>query len=122
MGSLSVKAVKQNWNEIIARIQKTNKSAAPYLRDAEVISLKGSELTIGFFYPLHEERFKNDKTAVPQLEKILSAMFGTQVRVKCILSPKRAKMQAAQDDPLIRAGMNLGGKVSNIIDDESTEN
>lgn len=120
-GSLSLTALKQNWNDIITRFQKVNKSSAAYLRDAEPLTLKGDELTIGFFYPLHAERFNNDKNAIPQLEKILKEMFGASCRIKCIVSPKRAKMQAAQNDPLIRAGMNLGGKVSNIIDEDPDE-
>lgn len=117
-GGLSVAAVKKNWNEVIARLTRVNKSSAAYLRDAEALTLKGQDLTIGFFYPLHTERFNNDKQAIPQLNKILSDMFGAPVHVKCIVSPKRAKMQAAQDDPLVRAGMNLGGKVSDIIDED----
>ncbi len=120
-GGVSVAAAKQNWKQIIARFEKTNKSSAAFLRDAEPLTLKVDELTIGFFYPLHAERFNNDKNAIPQLEKILSGLFGAPCRVKCIVSPKRAKMQAAQDDPLIRAGMNLGGKVSNIIEEVDDE-
>lgn len=120
---LSLSAVKENWNDVIARFSKLNKSSAPFLRDAEALTLhKDGELTIGFFYPLHAERFNNDKNAIPQLNKIFSTMFGSTVHVKGIVSPKRAKMQAAQDDPLIRAGMNLGGKVkdiSDMIEDES---
>jgi DNA polymerase III subunit gamma/tau len=123
--TLSVAAIKENWNEIIARFSKLNKSSAPFLRDAEVIRLqKDGELTIGFFYPLHAERFNNDKNAIPQLNKLLSTMFGATVHVICIVSPKRAKMQAAQDDPLVRAGMNLGGKVkdiSDLLEDEEGE-
>lgn len=121
LGKLSISAVKQHWGDLIARFQKVNKSSAAYLRDAEPLTLKGDELTIGFFYPLHAERFNNDKDAVPQFNKIISQTFEAKVHLKCIVSPKRAKMQAAQDDPLIRAGMNLGGKVSNIIDEEEED-
>lgn len=120
-GKLSLAAVKQNWSNLITRFQTASKSSAAYLRDAEPLTLKGDELTIGFFYPLHSERFGNDKNAIPQLTKIVSEAFGAPVRIKCVVSPKRAKMQAAQDDPLVRAGMNLGGKVSDIFDKEEDE-
>lgn len=119
--ALSVASLQQNWSELIARFQKNNKSSAAYLRDAEPLAVKGDEITIGFFYPLHAERFSSDKSALPQWNKLLSDTYGKTIHVKCIVSPKRAKMQAAQDDPLIRAGMNLGGKVSNIIDQEEQE-
>ncbi len=117
-GALTLAAVKQNWNGIYTRFQKVNKSAAAYLRDAEPITLKDGTLTVGFYYELHQARFDNDKHAKGQLEQVLQDAFGAAVRVKCVLSPKRAKMQAAQNDPLIRAGMNLGGKVADIIDEE----
>jgi DNA polymerase-3 subunit gamma/tau len=120
-GSASLASIKKNWNELIARFQKLNKSSAAYLRDAEPLTFKADELTIGFFYPLHAERFSNDKNAIVHLTEILSAAFGSHIRVKCVVSPKRAKMQAAQYDPLIRAGMNLGGKVSNIIEEEEEQ-
>ncbi|HZQ09981.1 MAG TPA: DNA polymerase III subunit gamma/tau [Anaerolineae bacterium] len=117
-GALSIPATKENWNNIIARFQRVNKTMAAFLRDAEPVSLKSDLLTIGFFYDFHQQRFDNDKNAKGQLEKILQEMFGETVRVKCIVSPKRAKMQAAQDDPVIRAAMNLGGKIVDLEEDE----
>ena len=118
-GDLSVAAVKQNWNQVIAQLTKVNKSSSAFLRDAEPLTLKNGELTIGFFYPLHLERFNNDKNAVTQLTKILNGMFEGSTRVKCILSPKRAKMKAAENDPLVRAAMDLGGKIKDV-EEEST--
>lgn len=116
--ALSFAGVKENWNSIITRFQRANKTMAAFLRDAEPVSLKSDLLTIGFFYDFHQQRFDNDKNAKGQLEKILQDMFGEIVRVKCIVSPKRAKMQAAQDDPVIRAAMNLGGKIVDLEEDE----
>ena len=114
VGDLSVAAVKQNWNQVIGQLTKLNKSSAAFLRDAEPLTLKSGELTIGFFYPLHLERFINDKNAITQLTKILNGMFEGSTRVKCILSPKRAKMKAAENDPLVRAAMDLGAKIKDV--------
>ncbi len=114
MDDLSVVAVQQNWNQVIGELTRVNKSSAAFLRDAEALTLKNGELTIGFFYPLHLERFTNDKNAITQLTKILNGMFEGSTRVKCILSPKRAKMKAAENDPLVRAAMDLGGKIKDV--------
>lgn len=116
-----VTLVRLDWNEIISRFQKVNKSSAAFLRDAEPLSFKDDTLTIGFFYQLHVERFKRDNTALPQLERIISSALDLPIKIEAQLSPRREKLIAAQADPIIRAGMNLGGKVSNIIDEDSEE-
>ncbi len=121
-GALSLAAVKKNWDNLIRVFQKTNKAMAPFLKDAEPLSLQDETLVIGFFYDIHQSRFDNDKNAKIQFGRILQDAFGAPMHVKCIVSPKREKMRAAQNDPLVRTGMNLGGKVVNIIeDDESSE-
>lgn len=113
-GALSLPVIKKNWDALLARFRAANKSAAAFLRDAEPVSLKENTLTIGFFYEFHRDRFADDKRAKPQLEKIASEMFGTTLHVKCDLSPKKQKMQAAEDDPVIKAAMNLGGRIVDL--------
>jgi DNA polymerase-3 subunit gamma/tau len=117
-GAFSLKTLKQNWEALIKQFQKINKGMAPFLKDAEPVALKDDTLVVGFFYELHQARFDNDKNAKPQFAKLLQDTFGTAVHIKCIVSPKREKMRQAQNDPLVRTGMNLGGKVTNIIDDD----
>lgn len=117
-GSLSIPGLKQNWENLIRVFQKTNKAMAPFLKDAEPLSLKDDVLVIGFFYEIHQSRFDNDKHAKIQFVKILQDTYGAPLHVKCIVSPKREKMREAQNDPLVRTGMNLGGKVTNIIEDD----
>lgn len=113
-GGLSLQAIKKNWDALLTRYRAANKSAAAFLRDAEPVSLKDNTLTIGFFYEFHRDRFSDDKRAKPQLERIASELFGTTLHVKCDLSPKKQKMQAAEDDPVIRAAMNLGGRIVDL--------
>lgn len=117
-GALSVPVLKKNWENLIRTFQKTNQAMAPFLKDAEPISLKDDTLVIGFFYEIHQSRFDNDKHAKTQFSKVLQDAIGATVHLKCIVSPKREKMREAQNDPLVRTGMNLGGKVTNIIEDE----
>ena len=119
-GALSVAVLKKNWDALIKRFQKDNKAMAPFLKDAEPVSLRDDVLTIGFFYDIHQSRFDNDKQAKVQFGKLIQDTFGAPCHIKCIVSPKREKMRRAQNDPLIRTGMNLGGKVTNIIDDEES--
>jgi DNA polymerase-3 subunit gamma/tau len=119
-GALSVPGLKKNWDNLIRVFQMTNKAMAPFLKDAEPLSLKDNVLVIGFFYEYHQSRFDNDKQAQVQFAKVLQDAFGAPIHIKCIVSPKREKMREAQNDPLVRTGMNLGGKVTNIIEDSET--
>lgn len=120
-GVLSIPALKKNWESLIKAFQKVNKAMAPFLKDAEPVALKDDTVTIGFFYELHQTRFDNDKNAKVQFARLLQDTFGAPCHIKCIVSPKREKMRAAQNDPLIRTGMNLGGKVTNIIENEEPD-
>lgn len=120
-GALSIPMLKQNWEGLIKAFQKTNNSMAPFLRDAEPVTLKDGTLTIGFFYEFHQGRFDNDNQAKPQFARVLQDVFGEPVHIRCIVSPKREKMREAQNDPLIRTGMNLGGKVTDIQDQETKD-
>lgn len=120
-GTLSIPALKKNWESLIKAFQKVNKAMAPFLRDAEPVSLKDGTLTVGFFYELHQARFDNDKNAKPQFAQVLQNAYGVPLHVKCIVSPKREKMRQAQNDPLVRTGMNLGGKVTKIIEQEEQD-
>lgn len=120
-GTLSIPALKKNWDGLIKAFQRVNKVMAPFLRDAEPVSLKDGALTVGFFYELHRERFDNDKHAKSQFAQVLQDIYGAPLRINCIVSPKREKMRQAQNDPLVRTGMNLGGKVTDIIEQEEQD-
>jgi hypothetical protein len=116
-GPLTLKAIKQNWQEVIKRLQKTNKSAAPFLLDAEPVALKDGIVSIGFYYPLHIERFNTDKN-IHQLQRVMRELFETDLKIKCELAPKRLKMQAAEEDPVIRTAVNLGARIVKLTDKE----
>ncbi len=99
---------------MLTRLRKFNKATEALLKDAQPVSLEGSLLTIGFFYELHKSRVESDKNAKPQIEKILSELCGTPVHIRCALSPKKQKLKAAQDDPVVRAALNMGGKITDV--------
>lgn len=113
-GELTLKLVEHHWNSMLANLGKTSKKTEALLRDAQPLSVDGNQITIGFFYELHKSRVEADKHAKPQIEKAIGQIFGGSVRVRCIVSPKKQKMKAAQDDPLIRAALNLGGKITDV--------
>lgn len=114
VGDLSLQSILEQWGNMLSSLRKSSKSIEALLRDAEPLAVKDRQVTIGFFYELHKDRIDRDKQAKPQIEKILSGMFGSPVRIRCVVSPKKQKMKAAQEDPLIRAAINMGGKITDI--------
>ncbi len=112
--ALTVQAVQEQWSAVLARFHKLNKSTEALLKDAQPVALEGNTVVIGFAYDLHRNRIENDKRGKAQIEQVISELLGKPLHVRCVLSPKKQKLKAAQDDPLVREAMNLGGKITDV--------
>ncbi len=113
-GEITLERVQQEWPDILKRLHKVNKMVHALLLDAQPVSIQDNLVTIGFFYPVHKDKVENNKSAKPQLEKILAEVLGKPLHFKCVLSPKKQKMKDAEQDPLIREGIRLGGKITDV--------
>jgi hypothetical protein len=91
--------------------------AEALLRDAEPVKVDGDLVVLGFYYQGHAERFEKQANGKAMIEKALTEIFRTKCRVRCVLSPKKAKLKAVEEDPLIRAAVNqLGAEITEIHD------
>ncbi len=116
-GVLSVDALRAGWSNVLARVRPYNKMAEALLRDAEPIKVEDNLVVLGFYYQGHAERFEKQANGKAMIEKALTEIFQTQCRVKCVLSPKKARLKAVEEDPLIRAAINqLGAEITEIHD------
>jgi len=116
-GSLSIDELRANWVNVLGRVRLQNKMAEALLRDAEPIRVEGDLIVLGFHYQNHAERFEKQANGESLIEKALDEIFHHKYRAKCILSPKKAKLKAVEEDPLIRAAINqLGAEVTEIHD------
>jgi DNA polymerase-3 subunit gamma/tau len=113
-GRLSVDALHANWASVLARVRTHNKMAEALLRDAEAIRVEEDLVVLGFFYEGHVERFEKQANAKALIEKALSEIFGQKCRVKCVLSPRKARLKAVEQDPLIAAAVSWGGEITEI--------
>ena len=114
-GSLSVGGLREGWNRVLARVRVHNKTAEALLRDAEPIKVEGDLVTLGFYYQTHADRFEKQADGKSLIEKTLREIFQQPCRVKCVLSPKKARLKAVQEDPLIRAAVNqFGAQITEI--------
>ena len=114
-GSLSVDRLRADWGNVLARVRPFNKTTEALLRDADPIKVEGDLITLGFHYQNHADRFEKQADGKALIEKALSEIFQQKCRVKCVLSPRRAKMKAVEQDPLIRAAVNqMGAQITEI--------
>ena len=92
-----------------------NKTTEALLRDADPIKVEGDLITLGFHYQNHADRFEKQADGKVLIERALTEIFQQKCRVKCVLSPRRAKMKAVEQDPLIRAAVNqMGAQITEI--------
>jgi len=116
-GTLSVDSLRASWRNVLARVRPYDKMAEALLRDAEPLKVDGDVVVLGFYYQGHAERFEKQANGKAMIEKALTDIFQVKCRVKCVLSPKKAKLKAVEQDPLIRAAVNqLGAEITEIHD------
>lgn len=107
--SLNVDSLRENWNRVLASIRQRNKMAEALLRDAEPVKIEGMQIVLGFHHEVHAERFEKQANGKELIEKALKEIFNQQYRVKCVLSPQKARIKAVESDPLIRTAVSQWG-------------
>ena len=117
-GVLSIDTLHTNWDRVLARVRPYNKMAEALLRDAEAVRVEGDQVVLGFYYEGHVERFEKQANAKALIEKALTDIFQQKCRVKCVLSPKKAKLKAVEEDPLIRTVVSWGAEITEIHEGE----
>ncbi len=115
VGGLTVDALHEGWDRVLARVRPYNKTAEALLRDVEPIKVEGDLVYLGFHYQTHADRFEKQANGKAVIEKALAEVFRQKCRVKCVLSPKKAKLKAVAEDPVIRAAVSqLGAQITEI--------
>ncbi len=119
VGPLTLETLKEDWVRVLARVRVYNKVVEALLRDAEPIQVSEDVVTLGFYYQQHADRFEKVPDGKVLIEKALLEVLRQKCRVKCVLSPRRAKLKAVEEDPLIRAAVNqMGAEITEIHEEE----
>lgn len=120
VGALSVETLRSEWNRVLAFVRMKNKMAEALLRDAEPIKIEDKQIWLGFRFEGHAERFEKEAKGKALIEKAIEEIFSQPYRVKCILSPQKARVKAVESDPLIRTAVSqLGAEITDIHDEPS---
>jgi hypothetical protein len=94
--------------------------AEALLRDAEPIKIEEKQIFLGFRYEGHAERFEKQAKGKVLIEKAIEEIFAQPFRVKCVLSPHKARVKAVESDPLIQTAVSqLGAEITEIHDEPS---
>lgn len=111
----TVESLTTNWSRILGYVRQYNKMAEALLRDAEPLKVEEDLLVLGFHHELHAKRFEDEAKGGAILEKALNQVLKRKCRVRCTLSPKKARLQAVEQDPLIRAAVSqFGAQITEI--------
>jgi len=107
--------LRDKWDSVLARVRQFNRNAEALLRSAEPLKIEEGVIVLGFYYEVHAKRFEKEEKGREVIERALDQVFQHKYRVKCVLSPKKAKLQAVKQDPLIQAAVNqMGAQITEI--------
>jgi DNA polymerase-3 subunit gamma/tau len=112
---LTIEMLRDKWDSVLARVRQFNRNAEALLRSAEPLKIEEGVIVLGFYYEVHAKRFEKEEKGREVIERALDQVFQHKYRVKCVLSPKKAKLQAVKQDPLIQAAVNqMGAQITEI--------
>lgn len=73
------------WRAILAKIKPINASIEALLRSSRPLDFDGKVLRLGVFYKFHKERLEDARNR-KILEEVVEELFGSPVRVNCLLT------------------------------------
>jgi hypothetical protein len=116
---------QRRWAEILEVCGARSRSIQALLRSGRPIGADGDTLLIGFPYPFHRERIEDVKNRIV-VEETIVRVLGIKVQVQCVMSTRETlaaqdPLQAALDDPLVKAAVSLGARVRQVVEESSEE-
>jgi DNA polymerase-3 subunit gamma/tau len=113
-GALTAATLNANWQSVVARVKQYNKTVAALLHDTECVLVEGGQVVLGFHFEAHADRFEKQANGKMLIERSLREVFGQPYRVKCVLSPKKAKLKVVEQDPLVQEARRMGAEIAKI--------
>ncbi len=117
----TLQRLQDGWSRVLAEIKSRNMHVEAILKDCQLAAVEGDMVVLSARYPFHKEKLDDDR-AKQLVEQVMSMVVGQPCRIKCILAPEGAKqerkgndnIQAAADDPLVKAALEMGYRVVDI--------
>jgi DNA polymerase-3 subunit gamma/tau len=122
-GDAVLDALQERWSEVAAEVNRENRHVAAIVRDCPPVSFQDDALTLQARSHFHKEKLESER-ARTLVEEAISKMLGRRCRVGYVLaSEKKAKanestkekdLQTLSEDPVIKAGLELGGEIGTV--------
>jgi DNA polymerase-3 subunit gamma/tau len=113
-------ALQARWSEVVAEIDRVNMHIAAIVRDCQPVSFEGDRLILKAQSPFHKEKLESQR-ARTFVEDAIGKLLGRTCQVRCTLNPEKSNdtpsdgdLQRLADDPVIKAGLELGGEIGTI--------
>jgi DNA polymerase-3 subunit gamma/tau len=113
-------SLQDRWSEIAAAIEQESMHIAAIVRDCRPVSFQDDTLVLEARSPFHREKLESDR-ARSLVEDAIGKLLGRPCRVRCTLANEKSEqpapdtdLQGLAEDPLIKAGLDLGGKIGTI--------
>jgi len=117
VGDAALGALQERWTEVVTEVNRENMHIAAIVRDCPPVSFQDDALTLKARSHFHKEQLESDR-ARTLVEEAIGKMLGRRCRVGYILAsekanenPKKKDLQGLSEDPVIKAGLELGGEI-----------
>jgi len=118
---VTLKRLQDNWTQILAAIKARNMHIEAILKDCQFAAVEGDIVTLSARSPFHKEKLEENRSK-QLVEQVVSTIVGQPCRIKCILTAEGSKqerkntgkIQAAADDPVVKAALKLGAKIVDV--------
>jgi len=108
------------WDGVIAAVNGKNRHTAAVARSCRPVACEEDVLTVLVESPFHKEKLESPR-ARQVLEEAISEISGRTYRVRCVLrtdttqkSPEATDLEELAEDPVVRTGLDLGGKIGSV--------
>jgi DNA polymerase-3 subunit gamma/tau len=95
-GPTGLADIRRRWDELIADLRKSRKSAeAAFLRDAVPAEMENGDLVLEFRHQFHHDQMTDHRRQL--VAEAIGRVFGFEVTVKCRMGPQGADSGGAQE-------------------------
>ena len=114
-----IERVRSQWTEFVDTLRGVGSggNVDAFLRSAcEPEAVEGDTLVLAFYHTFHKDKIEDPKYC-RMVEKKLGEKFVNPSKVRCVLRPKAE--QRPTDGHLVKAALEMGGRITSVIDDAS---
>jgi DNA polymerase-3 subunit gamma/tau len=113
-------SLQDRWSEVVAAVNEGSRHIGAIVIDCRPVSLEDDTLVLEARSPFHKEKLESDR-AKTLVEDAVGELLGRPCRVRCTLVNEKGgqptsdpDLQGLAEDPLIKAGLDLGGKIGAV--------